>query len=252
MTDAAKASEVTRLIDHLSPGSGATGGDSHPAFARLLHLHLADDVVQDSMARCRCRPGRIPRAAKSSALAFANRQNRAFDHTRRSTLWRGKQAELVLLVEDCAQAALTVPPPQFEDAETPGIGLHDVCLPGQPGPAAGSTGGADTPKRCAVLAKRNAAAFLTGEAAVTKLACAGAPVSCASEGWRWSCHRRAESGRARRYRPAGGSVFVQRRLLGYLAGHCCAEDLCLEATRLGELLSAHPVGQGLPRTPCWP
>ncbi len=240
MTDAANASDVTGLIDHLfRRESGRLVAILTRRFG-IAHLHLAEDVVQDSLVKAMQTWPYTGVPQNPSAWLLQTAKNRAFDHTRRSTLWRGKQAELVPLVEDCAQAALTVPPPQFED-EIRDSQLRMMFVCGHPGLPPEAQVALILKILCGFGEKEIAAAFLVSEAAVTKR------IVRARQYLR-------EGGVAVELPPAAGLVARVDTVLqaiyllfneGYKASQgdsLLREDLCREAIRLGELLSAHPAG----------
>ena len=240
MPDVPHSPDVTRLVDHLFRREAGRLVAILTRHFGVAHLHLAEDVVQDALVRAMQTWPFTGVPSNPSAWLLQTAKNRALDHTRRATLWRGYEPELAPLVEDCLQSALTVPPPQFEDEiRDSQLRMMFVCC--HPGLPAEAQVALTLKTLCGFGEKEIAAAFLATEDAVTKRLV-----------------------RARRYlreeavavelppaealAPRVDTVLQALYLLfneGYKASQgdsLLRADLCAEAIRLAGLLTAHPLG----------
>ncbi|MBI5771435.1 MAG: sigma-70 family RNA polymerase sigma factor [Verrucomicrobia bacterium] len=204
------------------------------------HLQLAEDVVQDALLRAMQVWPFTGVPANPSAWLLQTARNRAFDALRRARLWRGKEAALAPLVEDCARAALAAPAPQFEDEIRDGQLrlMFACCQPGLPAEAQVAL----ILKTLGGFGEREiAAAFLTHEAAVAKRL-------VRARKFLRTVRAAVDLPRAAQLAPRVDPVLHALYLLfneGYKASHgdsLLRADLCAEAIRLGELLAAHPLG----------
>jgi RNA polymerase sigma factor (sigma-70 family) len=206
----------------------------------IEHLPLAEDVVQDALVKAMQTWPDTGVPDNPSAWLLQAAKNRALDLTRRDSVWRGKQEALVPLMEDCLQSSLTRPSPQFEDE------IHDsqlrmmfVCC--HPGLAAEAQVALILKTLCGFGEKEIAAAFLAGEAAVTKRLVRARQYLREQEVAVELPPAAALAPRVEAIQQALYLLFNE----GYKASHgdsLLREDLCAEAVRLGELLAAHPAG----------
>ncbi len=206
----------------------------------MQHLHLAEDVVQDALVRAMQTWPFTGVPENPSAWLLQTAKNRAIDATRRGTIWRGKQPELMPLIEDCLDSALTAPAPHFED-EMRDSQLRMMFVCGHPGLPVEAQVALTLKTLCGFGEREIAAAFLITEAAVTKrLVRARAYLREAGVA--------VELPPAAELAPRVDMVLQALYLLfneGYKAsqgGTLLRTDLCSEAIRLAELLIAHPLG----------
>jgi len=202
------------------------------------HLHLAEDVVQDALGKAmQVWPFTgIPDSPTAWILHTA--RNRALDHARRTQLWKGKQAMLLPLVEDCLNSARDARDPRFEDEiEDSQLRMMFVCC--HPGLAADSQVALTLKVLCGFGEREIAAAFLTSETTIAKRL-TRARQYLRSENVSVDLPRAAElAPRVAAVRQALYLLFNE----GYKASDgptLLREELCEEAMRLGELLVARP------------
>jgi RNA polymerase sigma factor (sigma-70 family) len=202
------------------------------------HLHLAEDVVQDALGKAmQVWPFTgIPDSPTAWILHTA--RNRALDHARRSQLWKGKQAMLLPLVEDCLTSAKDVRDPKFEDEiEDSQLRMMFVCC--HPGLAPDSQVALTLKVLCGFGEREIAAAFLTSETTIAKR------LTRARQFLR-SENVSIDLPRASELAPREAAVRQALYLLfneGYKASDgptLLREELCEDAIRLGELLVARP------------
>ena len=82
--------EVTRLLDHLFRRESGRLVAILTRHFGVQHLHLAEDVVQDALVRAMQTWPFTGVPSNPSAWLLQTAKNRAIDHTRRGTIWRGK------------------------------------------------------------------------------------------------------------------------------------------------------------------
>ncbi len=232
--------DIGRLVDHLFRREAGRLVAILTRRFGAQHLHLAEDVVQDALVRAMQTWPFTGVPQNPSAWLLQTAKNRAFDHTRRASLWRGRQETLAPLMEDCLHAAVAAPAPQFEDEirDSQLRMMFVCCHPELPG----ETQVALTLKTLCGFGEREiAAAFLAHEAAVTKRLVRA----------RQLLREKSISldlPEAAQLAPRLAAVQQALYLLfneGYKASHgesLLRGDLCTEALRLGKLLAAHPVG----------
>ena len=232
--------DVTELLDHLFRRESGRLVAILTRHFGVQHLHLAEDVVQDALVRAMQTWPFTGVPQNPSAWLLQTAKNRAIDHTRRGSLWRGKQPELMPLVEDCLQAALSGPPPQFED-EIHDSQLRMMFVCGHPGLPVETQVALTLKTLCGFGEREIAAAFLVNEAAVTKR------LVRARQFLR-------EQGVAMELPPAAElaprvDMVLQALYLLFNEGYKASQgdsllraDLCAEAIRLAEILIAHPLG----------
>ena len=204
------------------------------------HLHLAEDVVQDALVRAMQTWPFTGVPQNPSAWLLQTAKNRAFDHTRRTTVWQGRQRTLVPLMEDCLHAAVATPAPQFEDEiRDSQLRMMFVCCHPELPPDAQVALTLKT--LCGFGEREIAAAFLASEAAITKRL-------VRARQWLRENHVSVDLPEASQLVPRVDAVQQTLYLLfneGYKASHgdsLLRADLCGEALRLGGLLAAHPIG----------
>ena len=231
---------VVPLVDHLFRREAGRLVAILTRHFGVEHLQLAEDVVQDALVKAmETWPFTgVPR--NPSAWLLQTAKNRALDQTRRDALWRGKQPELSLLVEDCLHSALTVSPPQFED-EIRDSQLRIIFVCCHPGLPAAAQVALTLKTLCGFGEREIAAAFLTSEAAMTKR------LMRARQFLREQAIA-VELPVAADLVPRVDRVLQAIYLLfseGYKASQgdkLLRADLCAEAIRLAELLTMHPLG----------
>ena len=240
MPDAPNSPEVTRLVDHLFRREAGRLVAILTRHFGVAHLHLAEDVVQDALVKAMQTWPFTGVPQNPSAWLLQTAKNRALDQTRRHSLWRGKQPELAPLVEDCLQSALTVPAPQFEDEiRDSQLRMMFVCC--HPGLPAETQVALTLKTLCGFGEKEIAAAFLATADSVTKRLVRARQYLREQE-------VAVELPRAEALAPRVDTVLQALYLLfneGYKAsqgGSLLRASLCVEAIRLVELLTAHPLG----------
>src|ERR1035437_5363062 len=232
--------EVTRLLDHLFRRESGRLVAILTRHFGVAHLHLAEDVVPDALVRAMQTWPFTGVPQTPSAWPPQTAKNRAIDATRRGQLWRGKQPELMPLVEDCLQSALTVPPPLFED-EMRDSQLRMMFVCGHPGLPVEAQVALTLKTLCGFGEREIAAAFLETEAAVTKRL-VRARQFLREQGVAVDLPPAAELA------PRVDMVLQALYLLfneGYKASQgdsLLRTDLCAEAIRLAELLGEPPLG----------
>lgn len=240
MSHPSHAPEVNRLLDHLFRRESGRLVAMLTRYFGVEHLHLAEDVVQDALMRAVQTWPFTGVPENPSAWLLRTARNRALDHARRGTVWRGYQSELVPLVEDCLQSALAEAPPRFED-EIRDSQLRMMFVCGHPGLPVEAQVALTLKTLCGFGEREIAAAFLVSEAAVTKRLVRAR---------QFLRERRvtAEMPAAAELASRVEMVLQALYLLfseGYKASHgdsLLRVDLCAEAIRLAELLAAHPLG----------
>ena len=232
--------DLNRLVDHLFRREAGRLVSILTRHFGVAHLHLVEDVVQDALVKAMETWPFTGVPQNPSAWLLQTAKNRALDDTRRHSLWRGKQSELAPLVEDCLQSALTVPPPQFEDEiRDSQLRMMFVCC--HPGLAPEAQVALTLKTQCGFGEREIAAAFLATEASVTKRLVRARHYLRERE-------VAVELPPAAELAPRVGMVLHVLYLLfneGYKASQGSSllrTDLCAEAIRLAELLTAHPLG----------
>jgi RNA polymerase sigma-70 factor (ECF subfamily) len=231
---------VVRLVDHLFRREAGRLVAILTRHFGVAYLHLAEDVVQDALVKAMQTWPFTGVPQNPSAWLLQTAKNRALDHARRDSLWRGKQPELAPLVEDCLQAALTDPSPRFEDEiRDSQLRMMFVCC--HPGLPAESQVALTLKTLCGFGEREIAAAFLATEVSVTKRL-------VRARQWLREQEVEVELPPAAGLAPRVDMVLQVLYLLfneGYKASHgdsLLRADLCAEAVRLAELLIAHPLG----------
>lgn len=232
--------DISRAVDHLFRREY---GRLVAILARRFgaaYLHLAEDVVQDALVKAMQVWPFTGVPPNPTAWILQTARNRAIDQTRRSQLWRGRQSELALLVEDCLESALTLPAPQFEDEirDSQLRMMFVCCHPGLPPDAQVAL---TLKTLCGFGEGEIGAAFLCDEAAVTKRLVRAR---------KFLRERRLALDLPKAAQLAPRLAAVQQALYllfneGYKASQgdlLVRTELCAEALRLAGLLSTHPAG----------
>lgn len=233
--------EVNQLVGHLFRRESGRLVAILTRHFGIEHLPLAEDVVQDALMRAMQTWPHTGVPQNPSAWLLQAAKNRALDQTRRNSVWRGKQAALVPLMEDCLQSSLSEPSPQFEDE------IHDsqlrmmfvCCHPGLPPEAQVAL---ILKTLCGFGEKEIAAAFLASESSVAKRLVRARQFLREHEVAVELPPAAALAPRVEAIQQALYLLFNE----GYKASHgdsLLREDLCAEAIRLGTLLAAHPAGE---------
>lgn len=232
---------VAQVVDHLF----------RREFGRLVailarrfgasRLHLAEDVVQDALARAMQVWPYTGVPDNPSAWLLQTARHRALDTLRRDHVLARKAPALAPLIEDCAREALAASPPQFEDEIADSqLRMMFVCC--QPTLPADAQVALVLKTLCGFGEREIAAAFLSTDAAVTKKLVRARKLLR-------DARIAVELPPATRLAPRVAIVLTALYLLfneGYKASQGDAllrADLCAEAIRLGELLAAHPLGR---------
>jgi RNA polymerase sigma factor (sigma-70 family) len=233
-------SEVRLIVDHLFRREAGRLVAILTRYFGVTNLHLAEDVVQDALVKAMETWPFTGVPENPSAWLLQAAKNRALDQTRRAILWRGKQAELAPLMEDCLHAALVPQPPRFEDEinDSQLRMMFVCCCPGLPAEAQVAL---ILKTLCGFGENEIAAAFIDTPAAVAKRLV-----------------------RARHFLRENGvtvdlpsaveltprvEVVQQALYLLFSEGYKASQgdsllrtDLCTEAIRLAQMLSMHSAG----------
>ena len=237
---ALSSAEVAQVVDHLFRRESGRLVAVLTRHFGIEHLHLAEDVVQDALLKAMQVWPYTGLPEKPTAWLIQTAKNRALDQTRRHRVWRGKQEQLLPLVEDCLHGALAGPAPQFED-EISDAQLRMMFVCSHPGLPLDAQVALILKTLCGFGEHEIAAAFFSSDDAIAKRLVRA----------RHFLREHAvavELPLAAELAPRVGTVLQALYLLfneGYKASHGDAllrADLCAEAIRLGELLAAHPLG----------
>ncbi|HWA25688.1 MAG TPA: DUF6596 domain-containing protein [Lacunisphaera sp.] len=234
------AADIHQLVGHLFRREAGRLVAILTRHFGIEHLPLAEDVVQEALLKAMQTWPDTGVPDNPSAWLLQAAKNRAVDQTRRDSAWRRKQAKLMPLMEDCLQASLAGPSPRFESE------IHDsqlrmmfVCC--HPGLVAEAQVALILKTLCGFGEKEIAAAFLAGEAAVTKRLVRARQYLRQQ---RVAVELPAAAALALRVEAIQQALYLLFNE-GYKASHgdsLLREDLCAEAIRLGELLALHPAG----------
>ncbi len=233
------AGNVAQTVDHLfRRESGRLVAILTRRFG-VAHLHLAEDVVQDALLKAMQVWPFTGIPENPSAWLLATAKNRALDHTRRATTFRGKQDALVALAEDFAGAERG-DRAQFEDeiSDSQLRMMFVCCHPSLPQDAQIAL---ILKTLCGFGEREIAAAFLAAEDAIAK------KLVRARKALR-DARVAMDLPPAAQLAPRVNSVLRALYLLfneGYKASHgdsLLRADLCAEAIRLADLLTTQPLG----------
>lgn len=238
--DGATVPRVDALVEHLFRRES---GRLVAILASRLgseHIHLAEDVVQDALLKAMQTWTFSGVPANPTAWLLQTARNRAIDIARRRANFRGKEADIVPLVEDAAVDALAVAPPRFEDEISDNqLRMMFVCC--HPGIAPESQVALVLRTLCGFGEREIAAAFLVSEAAVSKRL-VRARQFLRETGVSFDLPAPDELS-------ARGDAVLQALYLlfneGYKASHgdsLLRTDLCEESVRLCEVLVTSPAG----------
>lgn len=243
--DATPAAEVSRLTEHLFRHEAGRLISILTGIFGIDRLHLAEDVVQESLVRAlRTWPYYgIPR--NPAAWLTQTAKNLALDVIRRETRFREKEPEIITTLEQLAHSSMANETPQFdEEIQDDRLRMMFICC--HPLVPVEAQAALALKTLCGFSPAEIATAFLTTEAAIAKRLT--------------RARQRIRQARIPFEIPAGAElaqrldgVLHSLYLLfneGYkasLGDRLVREELCHEAIRLTALLADHPVGN-LPRT----
>ncbi len=230
--------EVPRVVEHLFRHEAGKIVATLTGIFGVEHLGLAEDVVQEALARAlRTWPFHgVPQ--NPAAWIMRTARNLALDTVRREKVFRGKEAEITRLVE------------QNHDVDgSPNVGNEEIaddtlrmmfvcCHPGVPADAQAALA---LKTLCGFSPAEIASAFLTTEAAIAKR------LTRAKQKIR-ALNIRFEIPEGRKLARRLDGVLRALYLLfneGYKAsrgGRLVREDLCHESIRLAGLVVRHPAG----------
>jgi RNA polymerase sigma factor (sigma-70 family) len=208
------------------------------------NLHLAEDVVQDALVKAMQTWPFTGVPDNPTAWILHTARNRGLDHTRRTKIWRGKQPQLLPMVEECLDSARHAQALRFEDEiKDSQLRMMFVCC--HPGLSVEAQVALTLKVLCGFSEREIAAAFLASEPAIAK---------------RLTRARRllreervsTELPRPRELKPRMDAVLQAVYLLfneGYKASEgrtLLREDLCENAIRLGELLASNAFAKNAP------
>ncbi|HUG12107.1 MAG TPA: sigma-70 family RNA polymerase sigma factor [Opitutaceae bacterium] len=210
------------------------------------HLHLAEDAVQDALLKAMQAWTFHGIPPNPTAWLLQVARNRAIDQTRRAQVFRGKEDEIVSLVEEAAGDALAVAPPRFEEEIGDNqLRMMFVCC--HPGIAPEGKVALVLRTLCGFGEREIAAAFLISEAAASKRL-VRARQFLRETGVSFDLPGPGElAARVDAVLQALYLLFNE----GYKASHgdsLLRADLCEQSVRLCELLVASPAGD---RTAAW-
>ncbi len=204
------------------------------------HLPLVEDVVQDALLKAMQVWPYTGVPDNPSAWLLQAAKNRAIDHTRRAALWQGKQRTLVPLLNDCLDSSRAGPAVHFED-EIRDSQLRMIfvcCHPALPREAQVALA---LKTLCGFGENEIAAAFFESPDAVAKRLVRARRTL---RDLRVPVEMPRAAGLAGRV-----EAVLQTLYLLFSEGYKSSagerllrEELCAEAIRLGELLTAHPLG----------
>ncbi len=208
----------------------------------LEYLHLAEDVVQDALLKAMQVWPFTGVPENPSAWLLATAKNRALDHARRASSWRGKTDALVALVEDFASVTPRTDAAQFEDEiQDSQLRMMFVCC--HPGLAPDAQVALILKTLCGFGEREIASAFLATEDAITKKL-------VRARKYLRDARVAVELPPSPQLAPRLDTVLRALYLLfneGYKASQgdtLLRADLCAEAIRLANLLATHPLGNG--------
>jgi RNA polymerase sigma factor (sigma-70 family) len=235
--------EVSGIVEHLFRHEGAKMVAILTRIFGIEHLNLAEDVVQEALARALQTWPFYGVPKNPSAWIMRASRNLALDVVRRRKVFQNKQAEIIRLMDrDGAAPDEAI----FSEDEISDDRLRLMFVCCHPAIPADAQVALALKTLCGFSAAEIGHAFLTTEAAIAKRLT--------------RAKQKIHQARIPFEIPAGGdlgqrldSVLQSLYLLfneGYKASsgeNLVREELCEEAIRLAELLVAHPAGN-LPKT----
>jgi RNA polymerase sigma factor (sigma-70 family) len=233
-------SEVRKAVDHLFRREA---GRLVAILARRFggeRLHLAEDAVQDALVRAMQTWPFTGVPDNPTAWILRVACNRALDQVRHDRLGLDKQPEFASRVEDLLATAIGEDSPQFEDEirDSQLRMMFVCCHPGLPVEAQVAL---TLKVLCGFGVREIAAAFLSNEAAIAKRL-------VRARQFLRDNRIAVELPPAAELGDRLDAVLQALYLLfneGYKASHgdsLLRRDLCNDAIRLGELITAHPLG----------
>jgi RNA polymerase sigma factor (sigma-70 family) len=235
--------EVSRVVEHLFRHEGGKMVATLTRIFGVEHLTLAEDVVQEALARALQTWPFYGVPQNPSAWIMRASRNLALDVVRRQKVFRDKQAEIIHLMDRPASAPDVAVFPEEEIADDRLRMMFVCCHPAVP---ADTQAALALRTLCGFSVTEISRAFLTTDAAIAKRLT--------------RAKQKIREARIAFEIPAGGEL--ARRLDGVLQSlyllfnegykassgeKLVREDVCLEAMRLAALLAEHPAGNQ-PRT----
>jgi RNA polymerase sigma factor (sigma-70 family) len=230
--------EVSGIVEHLFRHEGAKMVAILTRIFGIEHLNLAEDVVQEALARALQTWPFYGVPKNPSAWIMRASRNLALDVVRRRKVFQNKQAEIIHLMD---RNGATPDEAIFSEDEISDDRLRLMFVCCHPAIPAEAQVALALKTLCGFSVAEIGHAFLTTEAAIAKRLT--------------RAKQKISQGRIRFEIPAGreleerlDSVLQSLYLLfneGYKASsgdNLVREELCEEAIRLAELLAAHPAG----------
>ena len=240
--------EIGHVVEHLFRHEAGKMVATLTGIFGLEHLTLAEDVVQEALARALQTWPYYGMPDNPPAWIMRTARNLALDVVRRQKTFRDKEPEIIRLLEEHpAESSATIPSAAFfheQEIADDRLRLMFVCCHPQVPEVAQVALALKT--LCGFSIAEIARAFLTSEAAIAKRLTrakqkiaeakipfeipAGPKLAARLDGVLQSLYLLFNEG----YKASGGDKLVR-------------EDICNEAIRLASLLAKHPVGD-LPKT----
>jgi RNA polymerase sigma factor (sigma-70 family) len=240
---AAPSGEIDRVVEHLFRREAGKMVASLTGIFGVEHLALAEDAVQDALARALQTWPFYGLPSNPAAWLMRTARNRALDTVRREKNFRVKEPEIIRLF-DKQGAGPDAMPFSEQEIDDDGLRLMFVCCHPQIPAEAQSALALKT--LCGFGITEIARAFLTTDAAIAKRLTrakqkireakipfeipAGEELARRLDGVLQSLYLLFNEG----YKASAGDKLIR-------------EDICAEAIRLADLLARHPAGN-LPRT----
>jgi RNA polymerase sigma-70 factor (ECF subfamily) len=230
--------EVSHVVEHLFRHEAAKMVATLTGIFGIQHLTLAEDVVQEALARALQTWPFYGVPKNPAGWIMRASRNLAIDAVRRETVFRGKEAEIIRLMEE---EGSTPDSAIFKDQEIADGRLRMMFVCCHPMIPADSQAALALKTLCGFGVAEIASALLTTEAAVAKRLT--------------RAKQKIREARIRFEIPAGEEL--GRRLEGVLqtlyllfnegykassGENLIREELCREAIRLASLLAEHPAG----------
>jgi RNA polymerase sigma-70 factor (ECF subfamily) len=232
------ASDVSQVVEHLFRHEAGKMVATLTGIFGLEHLTLAEDVVQEALARALQTWPFYGVPQNPSAWIMRASKNLALDVVRRQKVFREKEPEIIRLIEQTTQSPDEAVLQEQEIADDRLRMMFVCCHPSIP-PEAQVALALKT--LCGFGVSEISRAFLTTDAAIAKR------LTRAKQNIR-EAHIPFEIPEGKELRSRLDGVLQSLYLLfneGYKASsgdELVREDVCLEAIRLAILLSTHPAG----------
>lgn len=233
-----KPQEVSQVVEHLFRHEGGKMVATLTRIFGIEHLSLAEDVVQEALARALQTWPFYGVPQNPSAWIMRASRNLALDVVRRQKVFREKEGEVIRQIEERDEAPEAGAFSEHEIADDRLRMMFVCCHPQVPADAQVALA---LKTLCGFSPTEIAKAFLTSEAAIAKR------LTRAKQRIR-EAGIRFEIPEGNELRERSDGVLQSLYLLfneGYKASSgesLIREDLCLEAIRLGQLLAEHAAG----------